>query len=303
MVQLPMSAQVKGPILVTGGSGQLAVSLEKLGGARVIRVGRPEFDFDRPETIAAAVQTYKPAVVVNAAAWTAVDLAETEHEAAARANDSGPAELARVCRAAGIPLVHVSTDYVFDGSKGAPYVETDPVSPQTVYGSTKAAGERAVLAAHPMSVVLRTSWVYSSHGKNFVRTMINAGAKTSHLRVVGDQTGNPTSSDDLAEAILAIIAKVETEGWQEGWAGLYHASGTGETSWHGLAVYTFEEAAKQGRAMPEVTAIRTEDWPTPAKRPADSRLDCGKLERVFGVKLPEWRESVARTVRQILGAA
>ncbi|CAI9121088.1 dTDP-4-dehydrorhamnose reductase [Brytella acorum] len=294
-----MSAQDKGKILVTGGSGQLAVSLETLGQGRVIRVGRPEFDFDRPETIAAAIARYHPEIVVNAAAWTAVDLAETEKEGATRANESGPAELATACAAAGIPLIHVSTDYVFSGDKGAPYVETDPVSPETVYGSTKAAGEQAVLAANPQSIVLRTSWVYSAHGKNFVRTMINAGARNPQLKVVGDQSGNPTSSDDLAQAIFAIIAKIETGGWKDSYAGIYHASGQGDTTWHGLAVATLEEAAKHGQAVPEILAIRTQDWPTPAKRPQDSRLDCGKLERVFGVKLPEWRDSVAHTVGKL----
>lgn len=294
-----MSAQSKGKILVTGGSGQLAVSLENLGQGCVIRVGRPEFDFDRPQTIAAAIAKYHPEVVVNAAAWTAVDLAETEKDGAARANDSGPAELAKACAVAGIPLIHVSTDYVFSGDKGSPYLETDPVSPETVYGSTKAAGEQAVLAANPRSVILRTSWVYSAHGKNFVRTMINAGAKNPQLKVVGDQSGNPTSSDDLAQAIFDIIAKIEAEGWKDSYAGIYHASGQGEATWHGLAVTTLEEAAKHGQAMPEVLAIRTQDWPTPAKRPQDSRLDCGKLERVFGVKLPEWRDSVAHTVRKL----
>lgn len=298
-----MSAPIKGPILVTGGTGQLAMSLAKLGGERVVRVGRPDFDFDSPETIAAVMKKVAPAVVVNAAAWTAVDLAESEIEGATRANETGPAELARLCHEAGIPLIHVSTDYVFNGSKGAPYLESDPVSPETVYGRTKEAGERAVLAGNPQTVVLRTAWVYSSHGKNFVRTMINAGARNPALRVVGDQSGNPTSSDDLAEAIIAIIAKVENEGWQESWAGIYHAGGTGETTWHGLAVHALEVAAQEGQAMPEVTAIRTEDWPTPAKRPQDSRLDSGKLERVFGVKLPAWRDSVTRTVRALFAKA
>ncbi|AQS87984.1 dTDP-4-dehydrorhamnose reductase [Neoasaia chiangmaiensis NBRC 101099] len=297
-----MAENMQGPILVTGGNGQLATSLVNLGGSRIVRVGRPEFDFDRPETIAAAVGKYSPAVVVNAAAWTAVDLAETETEGAERANNSGPAALAGACAAAGIPFIHVSTDYVFAGDKGAPYLETDPVTPQTVYGRTKAEGEQAVLAANPRSIVLRTSWVYSAHGKNFVKTMINAGAKNPQLKVVGDQRGNPTSSDDLAAAILAIIGRIEQGGWQDSYAGIYHASGQGETTWHGLAVAALEEAREHGQAMPGVTAIRTEDWPTPAKRPQDSRLDCGKLTRVFGVTLPDWRESVARTVRTLFAA-
>ena len=291
-----MSKTSDKPILVTGGQGQLATSLKKLGGDRVVIVGRPEFDLAKPETIAATLDRVRPALVVNAAAWTAVDLAETEIEGATAANETGPAELARLCAAQDIPLIHVSTDYVYAGDKGAPYVETDPVTPQTVYGRTKAAGEQAVLKAQPRSIVLRTAWVYSGHCKNFVRTMVNAGAKNTHLKVVGDQYGCPTNADDLAKAILDIAKQVEA-GWQDRFAGIYHACGTGETSWHGLAVAALEEATRHGQAMPvEVAAIRTEDWPTPAKRPQDSRLDCSKLEAVFGVRLPEWRDGVARAV-------
>lgn len=292
-------AQNGGPILVTGGKGQLATSLVNLGGPRIHCVGRPGFDFDRPETLAATLDTVKPVAVVNAAAWTAVDLAESEQAGAARANATGPEELARLCAARNIPLIHVSTDYVFSGDKGTPYVETDPVSPETVYGRTKADGESRVLAANPRTIVLRTSWVYSAHGKNFVRTMLNAGAKNPVLKVVGDQKGNPTSSDDLAEAILSILAVLEKDGWKDSFAGLYHACGTGETTWHGLAVAALQNAAAHGQTMPEVTAIRTEDWPTPAKRPADSRMDNSKLARVFGVTMPDWQDSVRKTVHQI----
>ena len=292
-----------GPILVTGGSGQLASSLFAVGGPRIRRVGRPDFDFDRPETITETFLGIAPAAVVNAAAWTAVDAAETEPEAAARANRDGPALLARLCAEAGIPLIQVSTDYVFDGSKGQPYVETDPTSPTGVYGRTKAEGEQATLDACPYTIVLRTSWVYSATGKNFVRTMINAGARNPVLKVVGDQCGAPTSADDLAAAIIDILALIETGGWRDSYAGIYHAVGTGETTWHGLAVAALEAAARHGRTMPEVIAIRTQDWPTPARRPADSRLDCDKLERVFGVRLPAWRQSLASTVDRLLDPA
>jgi len=291
-----MGALSSGPILVTGGSGQLATSLLQIGGNRIIRVGRPEFDFDDPATIASIIAVHRPTVVVNAAAWTAVDLAETEVDGATRANKTGPEALSRACAEQDIPFIHVSTDYVFSGDKGSPYIESDPVTPQTVYGRTKAEGEAAVLAANPQSIVLRTSWVYAPHGKNFVKTMINAGAKNPKLRVVGDQFGNPTSADDLAEAILAIIEHIDREGWQDAYRGVYHASGSGEASWHGLAVAALEAAQKHGQTMPEVEAIRTQDWPTPARRPQDSRLDCTKLKDVFGVSMPFWRESVDRTV-------
>lgn len=290
------------PVLVTGGNGQLAVSLADVGGARVIKVGRPDFDFDRPETIDAVVARYDPAFVVNAAAWTAVDAAETEVAAASRANQTGPAILAAACATQGCGLIHISTDYVFAGDKGTPYVESDPTSSRTVYGATKAAGETAVLAACPQAVILRTAWVYSAHGKNFVKTMISAGAKNPKLRVVGDQFGNPTSSDDLAQAIFAIIARIEETGWQAAYPGVYHATAQGETTWHGLAVATLEQAARHGQTLPEIEAIRTQDWPTPAERPQDSRLDCTKLKQVFGVSLPNWRQSVARTVDRVLGA-
>ena len=290
------------PILVTGGGGQLASSLAASGSPRIHRVGRPDFDFDRPETIAETFGRVAPAAVVNAAAWTAVDAAETNPEGAARSNRDGPALLAKLCAEAGIPLIQVSTDYVFDGDKGAPYVETDPTSPTGVYGRTKAEGEQAALMACPRTIVLRTSWVYSATGKNFVRTMVNAGARNPILKVVGDQCGAPTSADDLAAAIIDILARIETGGWQASYAGIYHAAGTGETTWHGLAVAALEAAARHGRTMPEVVAIRTEDWPTPARRPADSRLDCDKLERVFGVRLPAWRRSLVLAVDRILDA-
>lgn len=295
-----MSNDLHGPILVTGGKGQLATSMGKVGRARVIVVGRPEFDFDRPETIAVVTKKYRPGFVVNAAAWTAVDLAESEVDAATRANETGPAELARVCAAHDIPLIHVSTDYVYAGDKGEPYVETDLINPQTAYGRTKAAGEKAVIAAHPKSLILRTAWVYSPHGKNFVRTMINAGAKNPQLKVVGDQLGNPTSSDDLAVAILAIIEKLQ-QGWQNAYAGIYHATGSGTTTWYEFAVAVLEETRKFGRPMPEITAISTQDWPTPAKRPQDSCLDGNKIQKTFNIQLPHWQESIKRTVKEILG--
>ncbi|MFT8676456.1 MAG: dTDP-4-dehydrorhamnose reductase [Acetobacter sp.] len=288
-----------GPILVTGGQGQLATSLVTLGGARIHRVGRPDFDFDRPETLAATLEAVQPVAVVNAAAWTAVDLAESEPEAAALANTYGPAELARLCAMRGIPLIHISTDYVFAGDKGTPYVETDRISPQTVYGETKAEGEKLALTANPKTLVLRTSWVYSAHGKNFVRTILNAGAKNPVLKVVGDQIGNPTSSDDLARAILSMLATIEKNGWQDDFAGLYHACGTGETTWHGLAVAALKEAANYGQAMPSVTAIRTEDWPTPAKRPAVSSMNNAKLHDVFGITMPRWDDSLRQVVKAL----
>jgi dTDP-4-dehydrorhamnose reductase len=287
-------------ILVTGGAGQVATELAVRGGDRVTRVGRPAFDFDTPDTIAAVFDQVRPSLVVNAAAWTAVDAAEQEEAAALRANRDGPAQLARLCAGAGIPLIHISTDYVFDGLKGSPYVETDPTSPTGIYGSSKLAGEQAVLG-YDRSVVLRTSWVYAAIGKNFIRTMLGAAQKTNTLKVVADQQGCPTNAGDLADAILSIVTRIEG-GWRPDYAGVFHSAGTGSTTWHGFAVAAFEDATRHGRPMPTVNAIATADWPTPAKRPPDSRLDCTKLASTFDVRLPDWRPSLARTVDAIITA-
>jgi dTDP-4-dehydrorhamnose reductase len=289
------------PVLVTGGTGQLASALAHAQG--IVRVGRPAFDFDRPDTIEATFRAAVPSLVVNAAAYTAVDAAETDADAAYRANAAGPAILARLCAEANIPLIHVSTDYVFDGTKPTPYVETDPVAPQGVYGASKLAGEEAVRLSQAKAVILRTAWVYAATGKNFVRTMLAVGKTRDRLTVVADQHGCPTTAAELAEAVLAIIARVNQTGWDPAYKGIFHAAGTGATTWHGLAVATFEEAARHGAKVPVVEPIATADWPTPAKRPANSRLDCTRLHDVFGVRLPHWRESLTRTVDTIFATA
>jgi dTDP-4-dehydrorhamnose reductase len=289
------------PILVSGGTGQVACALAVAGGDAVRVVGRPTFDFDRPESIVAAFRAAAPRLVVNAAAYTAVDAAEGDAESAYRANRDGPGALARLCAAAGIPLIHISTDYVFDGTKGAPYAETDATHPTGVYGASKLAGEQEVLAINPRTIVLRTSWVYAPTGKNFVRTMLRVGAERDRVRVVADQRGCPTTAADLAEAILAIAAHLRA-GWRDSFAGVFHAAGSGETTWHGLTVATFEEAEKFGARPPLVEAITTAEYPTKAKRPADTRLDCGKLATVFGVRLPDWRDSLARTIEAVFAA-
>jgi len=291
------------PILVTGGSGQLATALAEAGGNRIRRVGRPEFDFDRSDSVEHTFHETAPALVVNAAAYTAVDAAETNEAAAYRANRHGPALLARLCQQAEVPLIHVSTDYVFDGLKGAPYVETDSTAPPGVYGASKLAGEVAVLASCERAVVVRTSWVYAATGKNFVRTMLAAARETNRLRVVADQKGCPTAAVDLAAAIWAIVELIEAQGWQQRFRGVFHAAGAGWTTWHGLASAVFDEAVRHGSAKPEVLAITTADWPTPARRPPDSRLDCGLLAATFGVALPGWRDGLARTIDAIFAAA
>ncbi|MXV45153.1 dTDP-4-dehydrorhamnose reductase [Saccharibacter sp. 17.LH.SD] len=288
-------------ILVIGRQGQLATSLRQLGGTDVATIGRPDYDLERPEQIADILERLNPKFVVNAAAWTAVDLAESEEASAKKANHTGPAFLARECMTRDIPFIHVSTDYVFDGRKGTPYVESDPIAPATAYGRTKAAGEQAILAMNGKNIILRTAWVYSAYGKNFVRTMLNAGAKNPVLRVVGDQRGNPTSADDLARVILGIIAKIRETGWKPAYAGVFHATGGGDSAtWYDLASVTLKEAERYGQPLPEIQAIKTEDWPTPAPRPADSRLSNEKLERIFGLRLPDWKQSVAATVQRLM---
>ena len=291
-----------GPILITGGRGQLASALAALARVPVHLVGRPDFDFDRPETIAACFRAANPSLVVNAAAYTAVDAAEKDQDAAFRANRDGPAELARLCRDAGIPLIHVSTDYVFDGTKPSPYLETDPTGPQGVYGASKLAGEQAVLASGARAIILRTAWVYAAEGKNFLLTMLNLGKTRDRLTVVADQHGCPTEAADLAAAILAIADRIRLGGWDDRFAGVFHAAGTGETTWHGFATAIFEEAARHGAKVPVVEPIPTSAYPTPAKRPANSRLDCGRLAAVFGLRLPPWRDSVVGTVKAVLDA-
>jgi len=290
-------------ILITGGSGQLGDALAKLCTARGIAfraVSRPEFDFEKPGTVAACFAAVEPDIVINAAAYTAVDKAETEQDAARAGNHTGPLALAKLCEGADIPFIHVSTDYVFDGNKGAPYVETDPTGPTGVYGTTKRDGEEAILATRAKAIILRTAWVYAAHGKNFSRTMLNAGRKMPLLKVVADQRGTPTAAPDLAAAILGIVAKLGETGWRDEYRGIYHATGAGETTWHGFACAIFEEAARHGYMAPEVRPIATADWPTPTRRPPDSRLDCGKLEHVFGVTLPEWRASLGGIVTGLL---
>lgn len=289
------------PILITGGIGQVASSVARLAGGPVVRVGRPDFDFDRPDSLAACFRAANPCLVVNAAAYTAVDAAETDAEAAYRANRDGPARLARLCREADIPLIHISTDYVFDGTKPAPYVESDPTGPQGVYGASKLAGENAVIASGAKAVILRTAWVYAATGKNFLLTMLNLARTRDRLTVVADQQGCPTAADDLAGVILAIAARIERDGWQERFGGVFHAAGSGETTWHGFASAIFAAAARHGVHVPQVDPIPTSAYPTPARRPANSRLDCAKLHAVFGLSLPVWRDSMTRTIDQVFG--
>lgn len=286
-------------ILVTGRGGQLATGLEAAlpaHGFEALLVGQPEFEFDKPETVAAVFHALKPDAVVNCAAWTAVDAAEDDEAGAYRANALGPALLGRLTHEAGIPIIQISTDYVYDGLKGAPYLESDLPNPLGAYGRTKLAGEWAAQAANPRCIVLRTAWVFAPMGKNFLRTMLALGEQRPELRVVADQWGSPTAAPDLADAIASILARLRENGWRDDFAGTYHATGGGFTNWHSFAEAIFTEAARHGGPHPKVHAIATADYPTKAKRPADGRLDNGKLARVFGVALPAWEAGLARVM-------
>lgn len=290
-------------ILVTGQGGQLATGLlDALPalGFEPLPVGQPDFEFDKPETVEAAFAALRPDAVVNCAAWTAVDAAEDDEPGAFRANALGPALLGRLTAEAGIPLIQISTDYVYDGQKPDPYVETDDPRPVGTYGRTKLAGEWAALAANPQTVVMRTAWVVSPVGKNFVKTMLAVGATRPELKVVADQWGNPTAAPDLADAIAKVLARIRETGWQPQYRGVFHATNAGHISWHGFAEAIFAAAAQRGGPRPVVHAITTAEYPTKAVRPANSQLVLDKLRDVFGIEMPTWQQGLDRVLKVLL---
>jgi dTDP-4-dehydrorhamnose reductase len=289
-------------VLVTGKGGQLATGLAAslpAAGFEATLVGQPDFEFDQPGTVLAAFAAARPEVVVNCAAWTAVDAAEDDEAGAFRANALGPALLGRLTAAAGIPLIQISTDYVYDGGKLTPYVETDTPNPVSAYGRTKLAGEWAARAENPRTTILRTAWVVSPVGRNFVKTMLALGATRPELRVVADQVGNPTSALDLADAITTVLGRMRETGWRAEYAGVFHATAPDSTSWHEFAEAIFAEARGFGGPSPSVLPITTAEYPTRAVRPANSRLEVARLEAVFGARLPGWNEGLARVIRDI----
>lgn len=287
------------PVLVIGKTGQVARTLDAKGfdGVPHIALGRESIDLSSPDMLVEAFAVHRPCLVVNAAAYTAVDRAESERDLAYAVNRDGPARLAELCAAAGIPLIHISTDYVFDGSKPFPYVEEDQTAPLGVYGASKAEGEAAVRAKLAQHVILRTSWVYGTTGSNFVKTMLRLGEQRDELAVVNDQIGAPTAADDIAVAI-AQIARHLLDGTGE--FGTFHMTSGGETSWYGFAKEIFAQAAASGRKVPMLRSIPTVDYPTPARRPANSRLDCTKLEKAYGIRLPHWRTSLESCLADLL---
>ncbi|MCR0984449.1 dTDP-4-dehydrorhamnose reductase [Roseomonas populi] len=284
-------------VLIAGRTGQLARALlDRLprDGHEVVALGRPELDLCDPAGIARAVERVAPDAVVNAAAYTAVDRAETEPALAFTVNADGAGWLARAAAVRDIPLVHLSTDYVFAGDGPAPLGEDAPTGPLNVYGRSKLAGEEAVLAAHPRSLVLRTAWVCGPHGTNFLRTMLRLGAERERLSVVSDQFGAPTFADDLADAIARLLPRLPSRPAGDPGFGVFHLTGMPHTSWHGFAEAIFAEARARGWKVPALTAIPSTHYPTPAQRPGDARLDCERIERVHGIRALDWRVSLAR---------
>lgn len=290
-------------VLVVGRSGQVASSLKERirnEGLETFFAGRPELDLELLDTIKPIVRDAAPDVVVNAAAWTAVDGAEDEADRAMTVNAAGPDELAKVCKNVDARLIHLSTDYVFDGRKEEPYIEDDPVNPQSVYGQSKLEGENCIRRQLPdHHVILRTAWVYSSYGRNFMKTMLSLAETRDDLKVVDDQFGSPTSALDIADAIAAILTSWK-EGPEKGLGHTYNCAGSGEATWAEFAKYIFETSAKKGGPSAQVEGIPSSQFPSKVIRPSNSRLDCSKLQREFGITMPHWKISAAATLDSLL---
>lgn len=292
-------------LMVTGATGQvgweLARSLMPLG--EVIALDRQRCDLSRPETLAALVREIAPDVIVNAAAYTAVDRAEGEEALATRINGEAVGALAEAARSRGALLVHYSTDYVFDGRKAAPYAEDDAVAPLNAYGRSKLAGEAAIAAVDCDHLILRTTWVFAARGANFVRTMLRLGAERETLRVVADQIGAPTWARNIADATAHIVGRAQAERMQGAFhSGIFHLASRGETSWHGFAEAIFAAARNllpEAMKVDTVEAITSADYPVPAARPCNSRLALERLEARFGVVMPDWRDALMRCLEDI----
>ncbi len=291
-------------LLITGSHGQVARCFLEAApaspGITACAIGRPALDICSTPTIERAIADIQPNVIINTAAYTAVDDAEGEPERAHALNCEGARLLSEAANRRGVPIIHISTDYVFDGLKSSAYLESDLTAPASIYGRTKLDGERAVAAANPKHIILRTAWVYSPFGKNFVKTILNNAAKGNPLRVVEDQIGSPTYAPHLVEAILAIAEQItgpaaKTDAW-----GVYHAAGQGTASWFDVAREILARSKDEGGPQTALSAIGTDGYPTRAARPKNSILDCTKMKRVFGTKLPPWQTGVALCVRRLL---
>jgi dTDP-4-dehydrorhamnose reductase len=290
-------------IAVTGRTGQVVQSLlacAEAAGVTVIPVGRPELDLAQLEDVRQALAKAQPDCIVNAAAYTAVDKAETEPALAMRINGEGAGVVAAAAAALGVPLIQISTDYVFDGMAPRPWRESDATAPLSAYGRSKLAGEEAVAASGADWAILRTAWVYSPYGGNFVKTMLRLAETRDELGIVSDQLGSPTNALDLADAIIAVAKALVARPGETSLRGVFHAAGTGEASWADLAEAIFAASATSGGPSAAVRRIATIDYPTPARRPANSRLDCSLLAERHGLRLPPWQDSVKTCVATLL---
>ncbi|MDC7676508.1 dTDP-4-dehydrorhamnose reductase [Asticcacaulis machinosus] len=281
-------------ILVTGKKGQVATALKVIGaetGVEILTFGRPEGDLANPQSLEAPIVAIEPDVIISSAAYTAVDKAESEAELAEAVNVKGPGELARIANQLDIPILHLSTDYVFDGEKSDPYVETDKTNPVGIYGKTKLEGELAIAKATPNHVILRTAWVYSPYGNNFVKTMLRLGETRESLDVVVDQRGCPTSALEIARGLVEV-AKTVTRSDDLTLRGIFNLTGQGEATWAEFATVIFDEAHRRGRKLVHVNSISSTEYPTPAKRPKNSRLSGEKLFKTYSVRLAPWQTSL-----------
>ena len=288
-------------LYVIGAGGQVARSLREVAAVHpdvIIGFGsRPIVDLLDPSSVAAAIAAFKPDVVINPAAYTAVDKAEAEPDLAFATNRDGANAVAFASRERGIPIIHLSTDYVFDGRKDGAYLETDKTNPQGIYGRSKLDGEIAVANANPRHVILRTSWVYAPFGNNFVRTMLRLAGERDRLRVVNDQRGCPTYAPDIAVAIVSIASKLLE--WRQEYAGVTHLAGPDAITWYEFAREIFRESSKRGGPTPAVDPITSAEYPTPALRPANSELSTNRLHSVFGIRLPSAQVSLANCMDRI----
>lgn len=286
-------------ILVTGTHGQLATGLVEVATSMpditLVPVGRPAFDLLDPSSIRRSILGEKPDIVVSAAAYTAVDRAEDERDQAYQVNVVGAACIAEAAATLRVPVIHVSTDYVFSGDASRPYLESDEAAPKTVYGYTKLRGEYAVASANPRHIILRTSWVYSPFGTNFVRTMLRLATERQTIAVVADQWGNPTSALDLAAAIMLVATHPTGDRY-----GVYHVAGGGDTTWAEFARHVFRASSVHGGPHAEVRDITSAEYRTKAQRPLNSRLSCDKFEGTFGWQAPTWQSSTEAVVQRIL---
>lgn len=285
-------------LLCIGRSGQVATALRErsnVRGVRLFNAGRPDTDLLDIASCKTAIERHQPEIVINAAAYTHVDKAESDLDAAMALNGEAPGNLARLCREMGLPLIHISTDYVFDGSLDRPYLETDPTGPVSAYGISKLAGEQAVRAELTEHIIMRTSWVYSPFGSNFVATMLRLAKERGGAGVVDDQLGTPTSALDIADAILEIADHLA-----DGMYGTYQFTNAGSCTWADFASLVFSIYDERNGSQTELKRITTADFPTPAERPKNSRLSTNKLSEAFGIEPRNWQEAVAETVERLL---